>query len=118
MSEKSLPFEVKEAGKSKSGLKRLSVLVKPEKADAVIAAIRGLHLEATIYDVKSAGKEKEKVTSGRGMGTVELAYVSRKVIVTIVDANRIDDVSAAVRGAMGGSKGVLIILPVDDLVEI
>ncbi|NOJ26451.1 MAG: hypothetical protein DA330_00355 [Nitrososphaera sp.] len=117
MSEKSLPFE-KEAGKSKSGLKRLSVLVKPEKADAVITAIRGLHLEATIYDVKSAGKEKEKVTSGRGMGTVELAYVLRKVIVTIVDANRIDDVSAAVRGAMGGSKGVLIVLPVDDMVEI
>lgn len=122
MSKKSLPFEVtdseKTGKKSRSGLKRISVLIKPEKLDAVIAALRGLHLEATIYDVKSAGREKEKVTSGRGMGTVELSYVSRKIVVTIVDASRVDDVSDAIRGAMAGSKGVLIVLPVDDAAQI
>lgn len=118
-----LPFEVVDTEKSrssKSSLKRLALLVKPERVDSVVAALRSLKLEATIYDVKGAGKEKEKVTSSRGMGTIELAYTTRKVIATVVDAGRVDDVVDAIRGALGGSGsgGVLVITPVDDLIRI
>ena len=122
---KNLPFEVTDDEKSKgkesggSRMKRLAVLVKPEKVDAIIAALRGLKLEATIYDVKGAGKEKERVTSGRGMGTVELAYTSRKIVATVVDSERVEDVVDAMRGALGGqSGGVLVISPVDDIVRL
>jgi len=41
-------------------MKRLTVLIKNEKVDSVIASLRELNLDAIIYDVKSAGKEMEK----------------------------------------------------------
>lgn len=47
-------------------MKRLAVLLKPEKVDAITSALRALGLESTIYDVKGAGKEKQRETSGRG----------------------------------------------------
>lgn len=100
-------------------MKRLAVLVKPQNVDGIIAALRGLKLEATIYDVKGAGKEKERVSSGRGMGTVELAYTSRKIVATVVDSERVEDVVDAMRGALGDqSGGVLVISPVDDIVRL
>jgi nitrogen regulatory protein PII len=124
MSKKSsLPFEVVDTEKpgkgSRSAMKRLTVLVKPERVDSVISALRGMHLEAVIYDVKSAGKEKERVTTGRGMGTMEVAYVSRKIIATVVDPGRVDDVADAIKDALGGeSKAVVVVSPVDGLVQI
>ncbi len=120
MGKEKLPFEVVDSkGKKSKSMKRLAVLVKPEKVDAVIAALRGLKLEATIYDVKGAGKDKERVTSGRGMGTVELAYTSRKIIVTIADSDRIDDIVDAMKEALGEeSSGVLLISPVDDVIHL
>lgn len=99
-------------------MKRLTVLVKPEKVDGVIAALRALHLEAVIYDVKSAGKEREKVSSGRGVGTMEVAYTTRKVIATVVDAGRVDDVAGAIKSALGESRGVVVVAPVDGLVNL
>jgi nitrogen regulatory protein PII len=115
-----LPFEaVDDKGKKSKSMKRLAVLVKPEKVDTIIAALKGLKLEATIYDVKGAGKDKERVTSGRGMGTVELAYTSRKIIASIVDSDRVDDIVDAMKEALGGeSSGVLLISPVDDLIHL
>jgi nitrogen regulatory protein PII len=115
-----LPFEVVDSkGKKSKSMKRLAVLVKPEKVDSIIAALRGLKLEATIYDVKGAGKDKERVTSGRGMGTVELAYTTRKVIATVVDSDRIDDIADAMKEALGEeSSGVLMVSPVDDLIHL
>jgi nitrogen regulatory protein PII len=114
-----LPFEVVDAKDSKSAMKRLTVVLKPERVDGVIAALRGLHLEAVVYDVRSAGKEKEKVASGRGIGTVDLAYVNRKIVATVVDPGRVDDVIGAIKGALGGeSKAVVTVAPVDGLVRI
>ena len=46
-------------------MKRLAVLVKNEKVDAVISSLRELNHDAIIYDVKSAGKEREQTHSGR-----------------------------------------------------
>jgi nitrogen regulatory protein PII len=124
MSKKSnLPFEVVDTEKpgkgSRYAMKRLTVLVKPERVDGIIAALRKLHLEAVIYDVQSAGKEKERITTGRGMGTMEVAYVSRKIIATVVDPGRVDDVAEAIKGALGGeSKAVVVVSPVDGLVQL
>ena len=121
MANTSLPFEVvDDKGKNKASMKRVALLVRPEKVDAVIAAIRGLRIEAIIYDVKSAGKEKETVTSGRGMGTVDLAYTNRKLIVSIVDSEVVSNMADAVRNALGGkgNGGVMTVSPVDGMVRL
>ena len=59
-------------------MKRLAVIVKPENVDGKILSLREMGLEATIY-VKGAGKDKQRVASGRGSSTLELVYASRKV---------------------------------------
>jgi nitrogen regulatory protein PII len=123
MSESSsvLPFEVvdSKSGTDKSSKKRLTVLVRPEKVDGIIASLSALHLDAVIYDVKSASKERERVATGRGSGTMESAYTSRKIIATIVDAGRVDDVAAAIKKELGGqTKAVVTVAPVDGFVQL
>ncbi|HEY7734183.1 MAG TPA: P-II family nitrogen regulator [Nitrososphaera sp.] len=118
-----LPFEVtyteKAGTKSRTPMKRLAVLLKPEKVDAITTALRGLGLEATLYDVKGAGKEKERVTSGRGMGTIDLAYTTRKIVATVVNADSVSQVTNVMKNALGGDSGaVVVVTPVDELVRL
>lgn len=117
-----LPFEVtysEKPGKKSKAMKRLAVLLKPENLDEIIAVLKGLSLEATIYDVRGAGKDKERVTSSRGMGTMELAYTTRKVVATVVNSDDVDDVVGKMKKALGGESGaVVVITPVDDLVRL
>jgi len=97
-------------------MKRLAVLVKNEKVDAVISSLRELDLDAVVYDVKSAGKEREKTRSGRG-ASVTSSYLPRKIIATVVESDKVQDVSAAIKKSMGGeSKGVIIVTPIDDFI--
>lgn len=117
-----LPFEVayseKPAKKSRT-MKRLAVLVKPENVDSIIADLRKRNLDSTIYDVKGAGKERERVTSGRGMGTIELAYTTRKVIATVVNAEDVESVVEIFRNALGkDAGGVVVVSTVDDLIRL
>jgi nitrogen regulatory protein PII len=117
-----LPFEVtysEKPSKKSRTMKRLAVVLKPENVDEVVASLKASGLEATIYDVKGAGKEKERVTSGRGMGTVELAYTTRKVVATVVNADDVGDVVEGMKKALGGQGGaVVMVSPVDDLVRL
>ena len=117
-----LPFEVtyseKPSKKSKS-MKRLAVIVKPETVDAIIASLKKAGLESTIYDVKRAGKEsRERVASGRGSGTIEVAYATRKVIATVVNSDDVEEVIDRMKAALDGEKAVVMISSVDDLVMI
>jgi len=117
-----LPFEVtygeKPAAKSRA-MKRLAILVKPENVDTIASTLRAGGLEATIYDVKGVSKEKERVASGRGMGTVDLAYNTRKVIATVVNGDDVDDIVGRMKKALGGDSGaVVMISSVDDLVRL
>jgi nitrogen regulatory protein PII len=119
-----LPFEVTYAEKpssksTTSSMKRLAVLLKPENVDTITAALRALGLESTIYDVKGSGKEKERVTSGRGMGTIDLAYTTRKVVATVVKSNDVNDIIDSMKKALGGESGaVVVVSAVDDLVRL
>ena len=119
-----LPFEVtyseKPSSKSTtSSMKRLAVLLKPENVDTITAALRALGLESTIYDVKGSGKEKERVTSGRGMGTIDLAYTTRKVVATVVKSDDVNDIIDSMKKALGGESGaVVVVSAVDDLVRL
>jgi nitrogen regulatory protein PII len=118
-----LPFEVryaempgKEVSGKKSSMKRLAVLVKPESVGDIISSLKGL--EATIYDVKGVSKDKERVASGRGSGTVELAYNTRKVVATVVNSDDVKEIVGKMKKALDGTKAVVMISSVDDLVMI
>ena len=117
-----LPFEVEyseKPSKKSRTMKRLAMVLKPENVDKIIAALKSSGLEATIYDIKSAGKEKERVSSGRGVGTMELAYTNRKLVATVVNADDVEGVVERLRKALGGESGaVVVISPVDDLVRL
>jgi 3-hydroxyisobutyrate dehydrogenase-like beta-hydroxyacid dehydrogenase len=89
-----------------------------ENVDAIAASLREVGLESTVYDVKRSTKEKERVASGRGSGTMELAYTTRKVVATVVNADDTEDVIARMKKALAGDKAVVMISAVDDLVMI
>jgi nitrogen regulatory protein PII len=115
-----LPFEVsysEKPSKKSKNMKRLAIIVKPENLDAMISSLKEMGLEATIYDVKRATKEKkEKVASGRGSSTLELAYSTRKIVATVVNSDDVDEVTQRMKKGLGGDKAVVMIQPVDDLV--
>lgn len=119
-----LPFEVtyshSAGSKSKTtSMKRLAVVLKPENVDLITSTLRALGLESTIYDVKGSGKEKERVSSGRGVGTTDLAYTTRKVVATVVNSDNVNDVLDRMKKALGGGSGaVVMISAVDDLVRL
>ena len=99
-----LPFEVpysEKPSKQSKGMKRLAVIVKPEKVDSMISSL------------------KRRVASGRGTGgTFELAYNSRKVVATVVKSDDVDAVVERMKNSLAGDKAVVMISQVDDLVMI
>lgn len=116
-----LPFEVTYAempGKESRTMKRLAILVKAENVSDILSSLKELNLEATIYDVKGVTKDKETVASGRGSGTVELTYNSRKVIATVVNSSDVKEVVSRMKKSLAGNKAVVMISSVDDLVLI
>lgn len=121
----SLPFEVeysqKPSSKTKtsSSMKRLAVLLKPENVDSITSTLRSLGLESTIYEVKGSGKEKERVSTGRGVSTSDLSYTTRRVVATVVKSDNVDDIIDRMKKALGGGSGaVVMIQAVDDLVRL
>jgi nitrogen regulatory protein PII len=121
----SLPFEVeysqKPSSKSKtsSSMKRLAVLLKPENVDSITSTLRSLGLESTIYEVKGSGKEKERVSTGRGVSTSDLSYTTRRVVASVVKSDNVDDIIDRMKKALGGGSGaVVMIQAVDDLVRL
>jgi nitrogen regulatory protein PII len=109
-------YSEKPSKKSKN-MKRLAVIVKPESLDQMISSLKEMGLDATIYDVKRATKEKkERVASGRGSGTFELAYTTRKIVATVVNSDNVDEVVQRMKKSLGGDKAVVMISQVDDLV--
>jgi nitrogen regulatory protein PII len=83
----------------------------------ILSHLKEIGLEATVYDVKGSGKEKgERVASGRGSGTVEQAYATRKIVATVVKAGDTNEVVERMRKSLAGEKAVVMVSPVDDLV--
>src|SRR5919206_1386213 len=114
-----LPFEVsysERPSKTSKNMKRLAVIVKPENLEELISSLKELGLDSTMYDIKRATKEekKERVASGRGSGTLELAYTTRKIVATVVNSDDVDEVVGKMKKALGGDKAVVMIQPVDD----
>jgi nitrogen regulatory protein PII len=116
-----LPFEVsysERPSKKSKNMKRLAIIVKPENLEAIIASLKDMGLDATIYDVKRAAKDEkaQRVASGRGSGTMELAYTTRKIVATVVNSDDVDGVAERMKKSLRGDKAVIMIQPVDDLV--
>ena len=103
--------------------KRIEAFISSEKLDAVLSAIGSLKLAAKYYDSKGKGKgEKHTISYGRGLGSSKMAYSDRKTIVTIVEEHRVEDVITAIRSVAAGSgaasAGIIVISPVDDILQI
>ena len=120
-----LPFEVEYSqkpssnSKTSSSMKRLAMLLKPENVDSITSTLRSLGLESTIYEVKGSGKEKERVSTGRGVSTSDLSYTTRRVVATVVKSDNVDDIIDRMKKALGGGSGaVVMIQAVDDLVRL
>ncbi|HEY6756982.1 MAG TPA: P-II family nitrogen regulator [Nitrososphaera sp.] len=120
-----LPFEVEYSqkpsseSKTSSSMKRLAVVLKPENVDSITSTLRGLGLESTIYDVKGSGKEKERVSSGRGGGTIDLQYTTRRLVATVVKSDDVEEIIDKMKKALGGGSGAVVMMqPVDDLVRL
>ena len=114
-----LPYEVTYSEKPSTGsknMKRLAVLVKLQNVNDIISPLKEIGLEATIYDVKGVGKDKERVGSGRGSMTVDQTYATRKIVATVVKSSDANQVVERMKKALGGEKAVVMISPVDDLV--
>jgi nitrogen regulatory protein PII len=121
-----LPFEVtkdeeKEVQKRElaGGRKRVEVFVNPEKAVLVLAALKKMNLEATLYDSRGYGKERQMITGGgRGTGRIELPS-TRHTVMTIVDSGRLKDVINAIKSTTSKERpgGVIAVSPIEDLVN-
>jgi nitrogen regulatory protein PII len=100
-------------------MKRLAVVLKPENVDSITSTLRELGLESTLYDVKGSGKEKERISTGRGVSTSDLSYTTRRLVATVVNSDNVDDIVDRMKKALGGGSGaVVMIQPVDDLVRL
>ncbi len=120
-----LPFEVQYSqkpsreSKTSSSLKRLAVLLKPENVESITSTLKGLGLESTIYDVKGSGKEKERVSTGRGVSTSDISYTTRRIVATVVKSDDVEDIIDRMKKALGGGSGAVVMMqPVDDLVRL
>jgi len=118
-----LPFEVTrdrvEKPESEGGKKRVEVFVNPEKAVLVLSAIKKMNLEATLYDSRGYGKERQVITGGgRGTGKIELPS-TRHTVMTIVDSHRLKDVISAIKATSSKDRpgGVIAVSPIEDLVN-
>jgi len=115
--------EAAEQQEQRSRKKRIEAFINSEKLDAVLSAIGSLKLAATYYDSKGKGKGgKHTISYGRGVGSSKMAYSDRKTIVTIVEEHRVEDVITAIRSVAAGSgtvsAGIIVISPVDDILQI
>ncbi|MDQ5869136.1 MAG: hypothetical protein M3530_05355 [Thermoproteota archaeon] len=101
-----------------SNKKRIEVFVSPELAHEVVAATRELEQEATLYDSKGLGKERQKVRGGRGMVESDSAYSTRRTIVTIVDSNQATRVIHKIKSVASGRGQVLTSSPEEELIHL
>jgi hypothetical protein len=63
-------------------------------------------------------KDKGRVASGRGSGTVELTYNSRRVVATVENSSDVEEVVGRMKKRLGENKALVMISLVDNLVMI
>ncbi|HMH11058.1 MAG TPA: P-II family nitrogen regulator, partial [Candidatus Nitrosopolaris rasttigaisensis] len=101
------------------GKKRVEVFVSPEKAALVLSAIKKMNLEATLYDSRGYGKERQMITGGgRGTGKIELPS-TRHTVMTIIDSHRLKDLIDAIKATTSKDRpgGVIAVSHIEDLVN-
>jgi hypothetical protein len=63
-------------------------------------------------------KDKGRVASGRGSGTVELTYNSRRVVARVENSSDVEEVVGRMKKRLGENKALVMISLVDNLVMI
>jgi nitrogen regulatory protein PII len=97
-------------------MKRIEAFIASEKTTYVLSALEGLGLSATFYESKGMGKgEKYTLSYGKGSGTQKMAYSTRSIVVSIVEAVSVIK-KAATTGTTSG--GIVVVSSVDELMMI
>jgi hypothetical protein len=84
-----------------------------------LAAIKKMNLEATLYDSRGHGKERQMITGG-GRGTSKIKLPStRHTVMTIVDSHRLKDVTTAIKATTSKERpgGVIAVSSIEELVN-
>ena len=95
------------------------MFVSPEKAVLVLSVIKKMNLEATLYDSRGYGKERQMISGGgRGTGKIELPS-TRHTVMTIIDSHRLKDLITAIKATTSKDRpgGVIAVSPIEDLVN-
>ncbi len=107
--------------KNAGALKRVEAVIRAEKTNEVIAALKKIDCPATFYDSKGIGTgEKFSIRYGRGAGLAPMVYSDRRTVTTIVAENKVDQVVSIIKetakvNKTGGAGGIIVISSVDDL---
>lgn len=97
-------------------MKRVEAFVSSEKSETVLYALESSNYQVTFFDSKGMGKGEKQELSVKGR-TMKMKYSTIRIIVTIVDENKLKEVIAIIKesGSKGTtSSGVIVISPVDD----
>lgn len=99
--------------KKQSAKMRLEFVVPAELCEYATHAIEKMNAEATIYEAKGCGCDhKFKIDINKGTGTAEIRNSERRTIVSIVDANKAEDLISAVEEAAGNGSSLVVVSPV------
>lgn len=105
-------------------LKRVEAVIRAEKTNEVLAALKKIDCPATFYDSKGIGTgEKFSLRYGRGAGVAPMMYSDRRTITTIVAESKMDQVISVIKetakvNKSGGAGGIIVVSSVEDLQNI
>jgi nitrogen regulatory protein PII len=97
-------------------MKRIEAIVRPEKVDAVAAALDAAGITAfTIADVRGHGQAPDRVGEWRGV-KYELLVTHKVAVTVLVDDDEVERAVLAVAGAAttgAAGDGLITVSPVD-----
>ncbi len=103
-------------------MKRIEATIQTDKVSSVSEEIKGKVGGFTILDGDGRGSGKRHtIRSGRGTGTIEAEYNKVSTISTLVDDDKVEDVSKTIADAAftgNGGDGIIVVTNVDSVMNI
>jgi nitrogen regulatory protein P-II 1 len=114
-------FEISHGPQGGKIMKKIEAIIKPFKLDDVKEALNEIGIQGmTVSEVKGYGRQKGHKEIYRGAEYV-VDFIPKIKIEVVVDADRVEDLVAAIRGAANTGKigdGKIFVLPVEQAVRV